>query len=86
MNEKSAYRMVYAIFPQRKRASVKKTNMAEGVWRICTKKTVNSVNVNEFFRWLEICRRRGCGNAACGRKMKQSGWCDRSETKKEECV
>lgn len=50
MNEKSAYRMVYAIFPQRKRASVKKTNMAEGVWRICTKKTVNSVNVNEFFR------------------------------------
>lgn len=63
-----------------------KTNMAEEVWRICTKKTVNSVNVNEFFRWLEICRRRGCGNAACGRKMKQSGWCDRPETKKEECV
>lgn len=69
MNEKSAYRRVCTIFPQRKRATGNKNEYGRGTMAYLHKKTLNSVNVNEFFRWLEICRRRGCGNAACGRKM-----------------
>lgn len=64
MNEKALTEGFASFFHRESGQRGTKTNMAGELWRICTKKTVNSVKVNEFFRELEICREKGlrkCG-------------------------